>query len=520
MSSTITLSGGISSLLQQTSAYGWLDSTVILLTPDAAVCYLNPAAQRLESLLYHHRNAGPEERGILALPAMRELLAETCAAGAARQLKYTFVRDRSIEIPLTLNMRPVINEDSAAVEGVMLTLAEEQLQSGGWPLARLHADRQELCEQVRELSLARIENERLIRLLLTEMPIALILLDGERKVVQINRAAEALFGIQRRYAVGLSCSECLSCYTQSEQHCPVRNGQEHIEMSEIQIRTPEAGVRTLLRTAVALQEGGQDLLLEAFIDITERKTAEARLTQYREELENTVAERTAKLEQTVEELEAFSYTVSHDLRSPLRAIDGFSQALLEDYSERLDETGLDYLNRSRRAAQRMGKLIDDLLNLSRISRMRLKRQQVDVSALAGEIAEELLNSRGERSASITVQPDLQAHAEAGLVHAVLANLMSNAWKFTAGCVDTAIEIGSTLIDGEKVFFVRDNGKGFPMQYANKLFHPFQVLDPQSPASGTGIGLATVQRIIHHHNGCVWANSEPGAGATFFFTFEP
>jgi signal transduction histidine kinase len=510
----------MSSLLQQAHAYAWLDSTVMLLAPDGRVHYMNPAASRLDSQLAYHRDAGPDERGILLLPVLGERLTEACAERDARLLTHTFFQSRNIEILLTFCLRPVINQDTAEVEGALLTIGEEQLAFDRWHLARLQADMHELREQVMKLSLARVENERLIRMLLAEMPVALILFDEDRKVVQMNRAAELLFGTLRRTALGMRCDAYLDCFAQAGQCCPVLDQGQRINMDEVQPGTRTHKPLQLLRTAVALSEGGQNMVLEAFIDNTDRKNAEARLTQYREELENTVAERTARLEQTVEELEAFSYTVSHDLRSPLRAIDGFSQLLLDEYGESLDEVAAGYLTRSRNAAQRMSHLIDDLLNLSRISRVRLNRQQVDLSAIGEEVAGELRAECGEREVLISVQSGLRAQAEPGLVRAVLVNLMNNAWKFTASRPDAAIEVGATRIESDTVFYVCDNGEGFSMQYASKLFLPFHVLEPQSPASGTGIGLATVQRIIHRHGGSIWTHAEPGAGATFFFTLEP
>ena len=235
-----------------------------------------------------------------------------------------------------------------------------------------------------------------------------------------------------------------------------------------------------------------------------------------EALEERVAQRTAQLEAANKELEAFSYSVSHDLRAPLRGIDGFSQALLEDYSDGLDETARHYLTRVRAGAQRMGELIDDLLLLSRLSRSEMRRQEVDVSGMVKEIAERLLERDPRREASFDIEKTVTAEGDARLLTVVLENLLENAWKFTAREPSACVRFG--MQPGEiPVYFVQDNGAGFDMAYANKLFTAFQRLHSPQEFEGTGIGLATVQRIIHRHGGKVWAEGEVGAGATFFFT---
>ncbi len=235
-----------------------------------------------------------------------------------------------------------------------------------------------------------------------------------------------------------------------------------------------------------------------------------------EALEERVAQRTAQLESANKELEAFSYSVSHDLRAPLRGIDGFSQALLEDYGEGLDETARHYLARVRAGAQRMGELIDDLLLLSRLSRSEMKRQEVDVSGMVEEIAERLAEREPEREATFSVEENVMAEGDARLLTVVLENLLENAWKFTSHERCALIRFG--VQGGEiPVYFIQDNGAGFNMAYANKLFAAFQRLHSPHEFEGTGIGLATVQRIVHRHGGRVWAEGEVGVGATFFFT---
>ena len=217
-----------------------------------------------------------------------------------------------------------------------------------------------------------------------------------------------------------------------------------------------------------------------------------------------------------EELEAFCYSVAHDLRAPLRGIQGFSQALVEDYSSSIDEKGQQYLQRVAAAAVRMSELIDDLLTLSRISRAPLQRAPVDLSAMAQSIAADL-GRQHDRSVKVTIVSDVTVNADARLVRVVLENLLNNAWKFSGKTPDPRVEFGAETIDGARTLLVRDNGAGFDEAYASKLFAPFQRLHSEKEFPGTGIGLATVQRVVRRHGGRVWARAAVNEGATFYFT---
>lgn len=251
-----------------------------------------------------------------------------------------------------------------------------------------------------------------------------------------------------------------------------------------------------------------------------RKRAEEAVSEvrhYRDHLEELVEERTDALRAVNHELEAFSYSVSHDLRSPLRSIDGFSQALAEDYEEQLDEQGKDYLGRVRAASQRMAQLIDDMLNLSRLTRGELTKVQVDLSAMAREVEQELRAGNPGRGVEFVVEQSVIVEADPRMLRTVLDNLLGNAWKFTANKERARIEFAALDIDGERAYCVRDNGAGFDMQYVDKLFGAFQRLHANEEFSGSGVGLATVQRIVHRHGGRAWAEGEVGVGATMYFT---
>jgi signal transduction histidine kinase len=259
-------------------------------------------------------------------------------------------------------------------------------------------------------------------------------------------------------------------------------------------------------------------LTATFNGMTEElATSRARIHELNADLERRVIERTGQLEAANKELEAFSYSVSHDLRAPLRSIDGFSQALLEEYSDKLDETGRHYLTRVRAGSRHMAQLIEDLLNLSRVTRSEIHRVPVDLSALGRAVAAELQRGQPDRGVTFEIEPGLTVQGDPGLLRVALENLLGNSWKFTRKHARARIELGSTLREGERMFFVRDDGAGFDMAYADKLFLPFQRLHSADEFEGTGIGLATVQRIVQRHRGRVWGEGAVERGATFYFS---
>jgi signal transduction histidine kinase len=264
------------------------------------------------------------------------------------------------------------------------------------------------------------------------------------------------------------------------------------------------------------------LLLGWLLWWTLQRTALAPLAlqmRQREDKERELLQRTTELEATLQELESFSYSVSHDLRGPLRAIDGYSHALGEDYGPVLDDTARDYLARTRAAARRMGVLIDELLELARVGRAELRLTETDLSRLAHEVVEQLRAADPTRSVQVTIAPSLTGHADEPLMRLVLENLLGNAWKYTRDTAEARIEFGAAQENGETRYSVRDNGAGFDMQYAGKLFGAFQRLHG-AEFPGTGVGLAIVQRIIRRHGGRIWAEAGIGEGASFFFTLAP
>ncbi len=252
-------------------------------------------------------------------------------------------------------------------------------------------------------------------------------------------------------------------------------------------------------------------------NISELKSAIKKIRQMNAELEQRVAERTAQLQAANDELESFSYSVSHDLRAPLRHINGFSGALLEDYGDQLDEIGQGYLSQVMEASKEMAQLIDDVLQLARVTRIEMIPEKVNLSELAGSIMKQLKKAHGDRSVTVVAQNGLSARGDKRLLRILLTNLLENAWKFTSKAKASEIGFECVEIDGEPVFFVRDNGAGFDMTFADKLFRAFQRLHTVDEFEGTGIGLATVLRIVNRHGGRVWAEGAVDKGATFYFT---
>jgi signal transduction histidine kinase len=276
-----------------------------------------------------------------------------------------------------------------------------------------------------------------------------------------------------------------------------------------------------LRAAGGKSDGELSLLIGAFNEmlaqIQERDEA---LQRAQDDLEQRVEARTKQLAAANKELEAFSYSVSHDLRAPLRSIDGFSQAVLDDYGDRLDAAGKDYLVRVRGATHRMAALIDDMLNLARVTRTEMRPEELNLSAMAKSIAEDLRKTEPGRHAEFLIDDDMVAQGDPRLVRVVMENLLGNSWKYTSRHEHARIEFGCSRKAGADAFFVRDDGAGFDPRHAARLFGAFQRLHGMTEFPGTGVGLATVQRIVHRHGGEIWAEGDVEKGATFYFTLRP
>jgi light-regulated signal transduction histidine kinase (bacteriophytochrome) len=285
----------------------------------------------------------------------------------------------------------------------------------------------------------------------------------------------------------------------------------------IRARQTVIGTLSVLRNTPDRSYTAEDVTL--LQDLADRAGLAIENARLYARLEDRVRERTAELETANQELEAFSSSVAHDLRAPLRVISGFSHALLEDAADRLAPEDVRHANQIRDAAGRMSELIDDLLDLARISRIEPRRRRVDISELARGVLAGIRAAQPGRDVEIVVADDLAAHADPRLVEVVLTNLLGNAWKFTGKREHARIELGVMPGNRPSVYFVRDNGAGFDPAQAGKLFGVFQRLHTADEFDGTGIGLATVQRIIHRHGGVIWAEAELGRGATFYFTLE-
>ncbi|MBI4517749.1 MAG: PAS domain S-box protein [Deltaproteobacteria bacterium] len=336
----------------------------------------------------------------------------------------------------------------------------------------------------------------------------------------INKAAERVTGYGREEAVGRNITELVV-----PEHLSVaieatarKLAGEATPPYELDILTKDGRkVPVEVSTRLVLREGKPVGVQGIARDITERKRTEEEIRRLNAELEERVRQRTAELEAANRELEAFSHSVAHDLRAPLRHIDGFTKMLLEDCAPQLDAQGRQYLQRVREGSQRMEALITDLLALSRVARSEMHWQDVDLSALARTVAADLQKTQPDRQVEFVIGDGVVVHGDAGLLQAALENLLGNAWKYTSKHPRARIEFGRTEEHGQPVYFVRDDGAGFDMTHASKLFAAFQRLHSSAEFEGTGVGLATVARIVHRHRGRIWAESAVGRGATFFFT---
>ena len=459
------------------------------------ITYFNPGAERLFGY------AATEATGQPLTILMPERFREAHRAGLARYLATgeAHVVGKTVELagrnkdgrefPLELSLASWKLGSDVAFTGVL----------------------RDITERVRAAEALQVSEERFRLLVGNVRDYAIYMLDPTGHVVSWNRGAEQIKGYTAEEIIGQHFSRF---YTPEDAAAgkpaaALQAATTTGRYEEENWRVRKDGSRlwaNVVVTAVRDERGTLLGFAKVTRDLSERRRAEAEIQA-----------RTAQLEAANKELEAFSYSVSHDLRAPLRSIDGFSQALQEDYTARLDEEGRSHLRRVRAATQRMAHLIDDLLHLARVSRAELRSAPVDLSAVAQGVVAELRQREPRRAVEFVCADQAQVRGDPALLRVLLENLLGNAWKFTTQRRPARIEFGVSQQDGATAYFVRDNGAGFDMTYADKLFGAFQRLHSAKEFEGTGIGLATVQRIIHRHGGRVWAESAVDQGATFYFT---
>lgn len=377
---------------------------------------------------------------------------------------------------------------------------------------------------------ASLDREAELSAIFKSTPMLMLMLDSERRVIKTNQAAADFAGQTVAGMIGLRGGNVLHCLHSLDDprgcgfgpacvNCLMRltvldtleTGRRHdqVECKFQHVRDGKAEEMTLLLHTIR-PDLPEKKTLVCIQDITERKQAEEDLIRANQ----TLVWQKSELETVNREIEAFSYSVSHDLRAPLRSMDGFSQALIEDYADKLDAHGMDYLRRIRQGSQTMSLLIDDMLKLSRVTQAEIHYDKVNLSELVKSVADRLKASQPERQVELKIAPEITTRGDFALLRIALQNLLENAWKFTSGCPQAEIEFGSTETT---TFFIKDNGAGFDMAYADKLFTPFQRLHSDREYPGNGIGLAIVERIIRRHGGRIWGESKINQGTTFYFT---
>ncbi len=373
-----------------------------------------------------------------------------------------------------------------------------------------------------------LDKSDFLKYIFDTIPSFMFVVDEDVRIIHLNAAALTLLGGDLKQALHKRGGEALHCIHSTEtlngcghapscKDCVIRNSvneafkgrRRHREESKLELVRDGTvcGINVKI-TANPLRYKGKDFVLLLIEDITDLKKSEEQLKQH-----------AARLEDANRELEAFSYSVSHDLKAPLRSICGFSDVLLQDFGSRLDEEGRDFLQRIRSSGLRMTQLVDDMLNLSRITKEELRREEADLSELALTVAEEIMTNSPGRSINFIVAPGIRASGDVRLMRIVLENLLGNAAKFTSDRESARIEFGSVFQGDKCAYFVRDNGAGFDMARARDLFTPFKRLHDESRFPGNGIGLTTVRRIIHRHGGTIWAESAVEKGTAFYFTLQ-
>jgi len=361
-----------------------------------------------------------------------------------------------------------------------------------------------------------LKEQREKELILDNLSEQVSFMDNDMRLVWANR------NVRERHNVGMDDYKGRICYELFhgyDQPCPGCSVPRALETGRVETGitvSPDGLFWNLTSSPVYKEDEGMSGVLHFAYDVTDLKTSEAELKKLNRELEKRVEERTEELKYLIHELDAFTYSVSHDLRAPLRSIEGFSRAILEDYSQDLDPEGRQYFERITDAVDRMRNLIDDLLKLSQVTRHEINQRKVNLSRQAEIHIKELQEKEPYRDVQVVIDPDVYVYGDQALLEIALANLLDNAWKFTAGVDGASIKFGSQNSSEGIICYVQDQGVGFDQAFADKLFSPFQRLHSQERYPGTGIGLSIVSRVVRRHGGDVWAEGQPGQGATFYF----
>jgi PAS domain S-box-containing protein len=461
---------------------------------------------------------------LLANEAMASLNGKTARAMEGTPLQDCVVIPRELALRLSAQQREALTTgdrqwDVAEVpdgegswhsfEAVKTPLSDET--GGGNKLLVVTKDTTERSRAEQALR----ENRELLHSIISGTPDPIYVKDTSGNYLLINGPAQAVMGRAAQEALGRCDGDIFG-----EQEVPAifRGHTGTMDLFEDYLTDPEGRSRVFLTTKGPLYDSQGNLTGTFGIarDVSEQKMAQDEFYKLNEELDKRVAERTAQLEAANKEQEAFSYSVSHDLRSPLRHINSYAAILVEEHSARLTGEGRELLDRICRASSKMGKLIDDLLELARTSRIPLSEEPIDLSRLALISSLMLKQTNKDRRVDFTITPGLQVLGDKTLLRLVMENLLNNAWKYTVHEKVALIEVGMEIVEGQEVFYVSDNGTGFDMEYKDKLFGAFQRLHG-SEYEGNGIGLATVKRAIERHGGAIWAEGEVGSGATFYFT---
>jgi len=385
---------------------------------------------------------------------------------------------------------------------------------------RVHQVELEMQNEELQRTQEQLDTERALYFDLYDLaPVGYMSVSKQGLIIKANLTAATLLGVSRNTLSKALMTRFIIKEDQDIYYLHIKALFETGEQQKCELRMVKkdgSSFWAMLDATAAQDAEGENVCRIVISNITERKQIEEEIRKMNDELESRVRGRTDQLEDSNKALEAFSYSVSHDLRAPLRSIEGFSQAILEEYREKLDETGRNYLDRVCAAAKRMEQLINNTLKLSQVNRFDFQCEAVDLSRMVREITEAHQKSNPDRAVNVIIREGIIVQGDHQMMKIVLGHLLDNAFKFTGKQAQPRIEFDKTIKDNETAYYVRDNGAGFDMAYVDKLFGPFQRLHTAEEFAGTGIGLATVQRIIHRHGGQVWAEGETGKGSTLYF----